>query len=237
MPNAFFQFKQFTVWHDRCAMKVGTDGVLLGAWADIANHTSFLDIGCGSGLIALMIAQRTSDLLPIHAIDIEKDAVDQTKENIIKSPFKNIICSETSLQDLVKRSTLKYDCIISNPPYFVSSLKSPQKQRTLARHSDSLSVEELISCSVGLLSERGCMSFIYPYTERDNLLRLADENKLCVSRLTKVYPTPGSNPKRLLIEFSVENKDIIADDLVVEIARHHYSNEFTQLVKDFYLKM
>jgi len=237
MPNPYFRFKQFTVYHDQCAMKVGTDGVLLGVWADIKDAHSALDIGTGSGLIALMLAQRNSQL-NIHAIDIDEDAIKQTKENISHSPFSSRITHEQiSLDNYVIKAKSKYDLITSNPPFFDNSLKSPDRQRTIARHTDSLPVEQLIQQSSKLLSDNGKLSIIYPFEYKENLFFLAKKNNLYISRITNVYPTPNSLVKRVLIELSKQECYLEENNLIIEKERHIYSDEFSALAKDFYLKL
>lgn len=236
MPNPYFRFKKFTVYHDRCAMKVGTDGVLLGAWVNVSGD-NILDIGTGTGLISLMMAQRNGKAV-IDAIDIDSDAVSQANDNIENSPFSNRINSwNASLQEFCSKVEKRYDVIVSNPPFFVQSLKSPNKERSLARHTDSLSVEDLIGLSASLLSQAGRMSFIYPFDYKVELIKLAEQYKLSVSRITNVFPTPDSVPKRILIELSKEEATPIENDLIIEKARHVYSDGFTALLKDFYLKM
>ena len=144
MSNSYFQFKQFTVWHDKCAMKVGADGVTLGAWADVSDVKSVLDIGCGSGLIALMIAQRSE--AGITAIDIDGQSIEQTKENTGNSPWSERIKTvHASLQQFAANSDVLFDLIVCNPPYFNNSLKSPSESRTMARHTDTLSYTDLIT--------------------------------------------------------------------------------------------
>lgn len=237
MPNPYFKFKQFTVYHDRCAMKVGTDGVLLGAWTDASKAHFVLDAGTGTGLIALMIAQRYSNV-NIDAIDIDTDAIAQASENIRKSPFaSHIQCTNKRLQDIEANLSKKYDVIVSNPPFFIESMKSPHQKRTLARHTDSLPAEELISTSSKLLSDRGKISVIYPADYKSTLFDLAKQNGLSISRITNVFSTPTSASKRILMELSKEEHPLIETDLLIEKERHVYSNEFTALVKDFYLKL
>ncbi|MBS5795337.1 MAG: methyltransferase [Dysgonomonas mossii] len=236
MPNPYFRFKKFTVYHDRCAMKVGTDGVLLGAWVNVSGD-NILDIGTGTGLISLMMAQRNEKAV-IDAIDIDSDAVSQAKDNVENSPFGNCINSwNASLQEFCSKAEKRYDVIVSNPPFFVQSLKSPNKERSLARHTDSLPVADLIGLSASLLSQRGRMSFIYPFDYKVELIKLAEQYKLSVSRISNVFPTPDSVPKRILIELSKEEATPIENDLIIEKARHVYSDDFTALLKDFYLKM
>lgn len=238
MSNPYFQFKQFTVYHDRCAMKVGTDGVLLGAWTDVGGVKKILDVGTGSGLISLMLAQRNKEL-EIDAIDIDCDAIIQTKENVEQSPFSSKIQSyNISLQDFANQSYEKYDLIVSNPPFFTQSLKSPEKGRILARHTDSLLMEELIAISSELLSESGKFSIIYPFDCKAFLLKCGEQNELFTSRITNVYPTRVSlEPKRVLIEFS-KSKSILKEyNLIIEESRHVYTEDFKNLLKEYYLKM
>ncbi len=236
MPNPYFRFKKFTVYHDRCAMKVGTDGVLLGAWVHVLGE-NVLDVGTGTGLISLMMAQR-NDKVAIDAIDIDGDAVSQAKDNIDNSPFGNRIkCWNASLQEFSSKVEKRYDVIVSNPPFFVQSLKSPNKERSLARHTDSLPIEDLIGLSASLLSQAGRISFIYPYDYKAELMKLAEEHNLSVSRITNVLPTLDSAPKRILLELAKEKVLPTENDLVIEKERHVYSEGFTSLLKDFYLKM
>jgi len=237
MPNPYFRFKQFTVYHDRCAMKVGTDGVLLGVWTNIRNAGTALDIGTGTGLVALMLAQRNSHIV-IDTIDIDSNAIEQATENVKQSPFSSQIrCYNITLQSFSERYTHKYDIIVSNPPYFTQSLKSPDKGRTLARHTDSLPMEELIRISSTLLTDSGRLSVIYPFEYKELLLAQAKESGLSASRITNVYPTPMAEPKRVLMELSKIETTAVENDLIIEQERHVYSEEFTALVKDFYLRL
>lgn len=236
MANKFFKFKQFTVFHDRCAMKVGTDGVLLGAWANFDNCQSVLDVGTGSGLIALMAAQRNL-FANIMAIEIDAQATLQAKENIKNSPFREKIeVLGISFRDFASSTTQKFDVIVSNPPFFVDSLPSPDSKRTDARHADSLSVSELFELSRKLLNETGKLSVIYPFSERVNIISVAEKENYYLSRETIVFPTPSALPKRILMEFSVKRTgEIDRSELTIEEKRHVYTPEFCQLTKDFYL--
>ena len=239
MPNPYFQFKQFTVWHDKCAMKVGTDAVLLGTWSSCNNAKQILDVGCGSGVISLILAQRSD--AQILAIDIDSGAVQQTIDNAAKSPFKNhISAKQCKLQDYAEmnENICSFDLIVSNPPYFISSLKCPDKQRNTARHTDTLSVYDLLNGSRRLLSDNGLLSVILPYEQRELLMETAEKTFLHLTRETKVFPTPDSAPKRIMAEFSLNKPDeIISDSLTIEIERHVYTEEYKNLTKDFYLKM
>lgn len=218
-------------------MKVGTDGVLLGAWVKIKEAKTALDVGTGTGLISLMLAQRSDSLLSIDAIDIDEGAILQTTENVEQSSFKNIRSVHSSLQDYVIDCGKHYDLIVSNPPYFSSSLHSPSGQRTLARHTDSLPMAEFMNISAHLLSPDGYLSLIFPHTEKELLIELAQNAGLFVSRITTVYPMSHLQAKRVLLEFSMIKQDIEVADLIIEKERHVYTDEFSEFVKDFYLKL
>lgn len=235
MPNPYFSFKQFTVRHDRCAMKVGTDGVLLGAWIDLNSSRRILDIGTGTGLIALMLAQRCSDAR-IIAVDIDSAAVEQAQENIQASPWKNRV--EVLQQDICTYHPHgTFDTIVSNPPYFIDSLKCPDGQRSTARHTDTLDADRLIGKVSELLSPDGSFSIILPAEQTEDLIRVADEKGLYPSRQTRVITRPGLSPKRILMEFRKISTVFQPDELVIELERHVYSEEYIALTKEFYLKM
>lgn len=233
-----FQFKQFTIHHDRCAMKVGTDGVLLGAWADVHNRQRILNVGTGTGLIALMLAQRSE--AHIHAIDIDAAACQQAQENIASSPFpQQIEVFHHALHDYSSICSTQYDLIVSNPPYFVNSLKCPNLQRNTARHTDTLSLETLLRNSHQLLAPQGSISLILPYDQKDYLNTCIEKEKLFLYKEVNVIPTIGAQPKRLLVELKSEqpSSPVISTELTIEISRHQYTEEYIHLTKAFYLKM
>lgn len=235
MPNPFFSFKQFTVYHDRCAMKVGTDGVLLGAWTDLSASRRILDIGTGTGLIALMSAQRCPEA-QITAIDIDTEAVSQARENVEASPWKNRI--GVLLQDICTyASETGFDTIVSNPPYFINSLKCTDSQRTTARHTDTLDARRLLRKVAELLTTDGRFSLILPADRTDGLLRIAQAQGLYPSRLTQVITRPGLPPKRSLVEFRKTPQCVQENEIVIELERHVYSDEYIALTRDFYQKM
>lgn len=235
MPNPFFAFKQFVIHHDRCAMKVGTDGVLLGAWTDIQHSCRILDVGTGTGLVALMLAQRCKKAR-ILAVDIDTDAVNQAQENIERSPWKDRV--EVMEQDIrVYETEDRFDTIVSNPPYFIDSLECPDSQRTIARHTNTLDAESLLERVAGLLSEDGRFSLILPADQTHGFIQAAVGKRLYLSRYTAVITRPGLLPKRALMEFRKTEGICKTDELVIELDRHVYSEDYIALTKDFYLKM
>jgi len=237
MPNPYFSFKQFTVYQDQCAMKVGIDGVLLGIWAPVDEAAHILDIGTGTGLIALMIAQRSQAI--VDAIDIEPQAVLQATVNAAHSPWsERVKVMEISLQDFAEATVQRYDLIVSNPPYFINSTKAPYENRSTARHTDSLSHEELIKNAILLLKPTGRICVILPVNEGLRCIELAIQHGLYCSSQVSVFPKPGADAKRLLLEFSLRSCEKSISSLIIETEqRHHYSQDFTRMAKDFYLKL
>ena len=215
-------------------MKVGTDGVLLGAWTDVSGVQSILDIGTGTGLIALMLAQRSPAV--IYGIEIDENAAAQAIENVNRSPWHERIKIEPiSLQTFVKNTGCCFDLIVSNPPYFNKSLKNPDVQRSVARHADSLSQEDLIAAACTLLSDTGRLSVILPAAEGEEFILRAESSRLYCSKKTKVIPRIGAPEKRLLLEFSRTKEVCWEDSLLIEKGRHDYSDEFRGLTEEYYL--
>jgi len=234
-----FQFKQFTVNQDRCAMKVGTDGVLLGAWCPIANNPfSVLDIGAGTGIISLMLAQR-SNAVQIDSIEIDDDAYEQCVENFENSPWSDrLFCFHAGLDEFMEEPEDEYDLIISNPPFYSEDYKSDNEQRDLARFQDALPFEDLIEAANVLLSENGIFAVIIPFKEEEKFIDLCAEVELFPVKVTRVKGTPTSEIKRSLLAFKrYELSVLTADELIIETARHQYTEDYITLTKDFYLKM
>ena len=234
-----FQFKQFSVEQDRTAMKIGTDGVLLGAWTSIENNPfSILDIGTGTGIIALMLAQRSS-AEQIDALEIDEDAYEQATDNFENSPWNDrLFCFHAGLDEFVEEPEDEYDLIVSNPPFYGEDYKSSNDQRDLARFQDAMPFEDLIEAAALLLSENGIFSVIIPFKEESTFLALANEYELFPLQLTRVKGTPTSEIKRSLLAFSRnEITNFPIDELIIETARHIYTPEYIALTKDFYLKM
>ncbi|MBR2487003.1 MAG: methyltransferase [Paludibacteraceae bacterium] len=263
MSSPNFRFKHFTVWHDRCAMKVGTDGVLLGAWCSlpIANNQSpianppyrVLDIGTGSGLIALMLAQRLSSPSPIanspspiahiDAIDIDADAVAQAADNFAQSPWQQILhVHHSTLQDWQTTSkgqdaaNMVYDVIVSNPPYFQDSLKNPDNQRATARHTDTLSYADLITHAARLLSDNGKLALILPIEAESTILSIANSHNLYPTRITYIHSKPNKPAKRILITFERNSsREPQTNTFYIESECAPRSQEYQELTRDFYL--
>jgi tRNA1Val (adenine37-N6)-methyltransferase len=230
-----FEFKQFTINQSRCAMKVGTDAVLLGAWIQIEGAESILDIGTGTGVIALMMAQKGTAM--ITAIDIDASACEQSKENISNSPWPDRIkVLNKSLQQFTINNQHKFDLIVSNPPYFVDAYKSLEEARNQARHADQLPFNEFINCAKLLLHEKGKICVILPTRESIKFRELAAANQLYLTRIMHIKTTEYKDEKRQMLQFELINKKLVDETLVIEQdERHNYSKEYKELTKDFYL--
>lgn len=235
MSNPSFKFKQFTVFHDKCAMKVGTDGVLLGAWSPVENVHRILDVGTGTGLIALQLAQRNAQA-KIVAVEIDSAAAEQAAENVARSPWGDRITVECI--DFRNYSpTDKFDLIVSNPPYFVDALRCPDEQRRTARHTDSLNYELLFRHSAHLLWEQGVVSIIIPVEVERAVMDAAWKYKLFPMRRLQVFTKPGKPCRRILLTFGFQETKCIEETLCIEAGQNEYSAEYMALTKDFYLKM
>lgn len=233
-----FKFKEFSVNQDRCAMKIGTDGVLLGAWTSVdKNPFSVLDIGSGTGVLALMIAQR-SYAENIEAVEIDADAYEQCSENFENSPWADrLFCYHASLLEFVEEVEEKFDLIICNPPFYSEDYKTTDKSRDLARFNDAMPFEHLIYAVSNLLSKSGIFSVVIPYKEETNLIGLAHASDLYPQRILHVKGHTNATIKRSLIEFSFIKKEPKISELIIETSRHQYTEDYINLTKDFYLKM
>lgn len=236
MGNSWFKFKQFTIEQQGAAMKVGTDGVLVGAWSFIPASGSVLDIGSGTGIIALMAAQRSVNA-EIDAIEIEESAYYQCKDNFANSPWSNrcnaIHCSvfEYSPQKL-------YNAIICNPPFFVKSLKNPNKQRETARHCNKdFNHKHLLDYVIKhLLAPDGLFSLILPVEEAKDLIAYAQSKNIGINRIAYIHSFPDKPAIRYLIEFSNDNKTEISESTITLYQNINVrSAEYSELMKDFYL--
>lgn len=234
-----FQFKQFSIQQDRCAMKVGTDGVLLGAWCPIDNHPySVLDIGAGTGILSLMLAQR-SNAEQIDAIEIDENAYEQCVENFESSPWGDrLFCFHAGLDEFVDEPEEQYDIITSNPPFYSEDYKTENEQRDWARFQDAMPFEDLVEAADLLLSENGIFAVIIPHKEEERFISLCADVDLFPVKVTRVKGTHTTPIIRSLLAFKrYELSVLTADELIIETARHQYTEAYIALTKDFYLKL
>ena len=251
MPNDFFSFKQFTIHQDRCAMKVGTDGVLLGVLSPIDagyvlssekenSEYKILDIGTGTGLVAIMLAQRTEGKAKISAVEIDAEAALQARENASNTPWQ-IDVYNNSIQDFAHECQEKFDLIVSNPPFFINSLKASDKNRNTARHTDTLSFEDLVGSAEKLLADEGRFTVIIPCSSENDFIEISKGSNLFAESIIRVLPKVGKEAKRGVITFvrdaDKNNCNTNVTELVIETeSRHCYTEEFKRLTADFYLK-
>ena len=237
--NRKMVFKQFTVLDDRCAMKIGTDGVVLGVVANHANPAKILDIGTGSGIVALMLAQRFPDS-NVTAIEIEPEAFSQACENIKESPFE-ISCFHESFQDYTLRDELKFDLIVANPPFFDGTSKSPYEARNMARHDDYLKLKEIFSGAEKLLEQGGRLVVVWPVEREDELNERLSESSLNLVEVYDILPTVNHKPVRLIVSLMPENKsgeETTRTQIILENGEGDYRKftpEYISLMKDFFL--
>lgn len=220
-------------------MKIGTDGVLLGAWTSLTgNPGNILDIGSGTGIIALQMAQR-SNAQTIDAIEIDENAYEQCVENFENAPWADrLFCYHASIQEFASEIEETYDLIISNPPFYTDDYRSNDQARDRARFTDTLPFEHLIVCAAHLLSDEGIFAIIIPKKEEAHITFLAEKSGLYTHRVCHVQGNPNSEAKRSLMEFGFQKKnDIAIESLIIETDRHNFTDSYKALVSDFYLKM
>ncbi len=233
-----FKFKQFTIEQDRCAMKIGTDGVLLGAWAPIHDTVnSILDIGTGTGIIALMAAQRSNAEI-IDALEIDTEAYEQAVNNFEASPWGDrLFCYHASFQEFFEEIEDRYELLISNPPFYAEDYKTSDTQRDVARFQDALPLEHLFIGASKLLSQQGKLAIILPFKEEEKSVGLAKQLNLYPEKITRVKGNATSAVKRSLLLFGFDKAKFQIDELIIENSRHDYTQDYMNLTQDFYLKM
>ncbi|VAW14335.1 tRNA(1)(Val) (adenine(37)-N(6))-methyltransferase [hydrothermal vent metagenome] len=233
-----FHFKQFTVHQDRCAMKIGTDGVLLGAWASLqTGPESILDIGAGTGVIALMLAQRSA-AKTIDAIELDEAAYQQCFENFeISSWADRLFCYHAGLDEFVAEIEEPYDLIVSNPPFYSEAVASGNHARDTARQNRSLPFEELLDGVSKLLSTDGLFATIIPFKEEEAFARSASKLGLYLNHRMWVRGNPSSEIKRSLLQFGPKRTSVAESELTIEVKRGECTLEYQELTKAFYLKM
>jgi tRNA1Val (adenine37-N6)-methyltransferase len=231
-----FHFKKFSIDDSKAAMKIGTDAVLLGAWVHCEKESRILDIGTGSGILALMMAQRNQNT-SIDAVEIEQDAAALADQNIVLSPWSNQIqVFNTPIQSFSEETSNKYSLIICNPPFFTDSLKAPDNKRNLARHNDNLPVAELLACTNQLLTNKGKASFIIPVEAHEYWKQEAAKNNLFPLNQAFVSSSPLHEPHRVMITFSHEKVTLTNSSRInIYESKSVYSKVYQELTKDFYL--
>ena len=235
MPNTYFRFKQFVIEQEKCAMKVGTDGVLLGAWAQLPDEGRILDLGTGTGLVALMAAQRChADIL---AVDISSEACEQADDNVEASPWKErITVLHADVKEMGEEYKGQFDCIVSNPPYFKEGVKCPGQLRNTARHTDDLDFRQLAMASSALLKENGTLSVVLPANVAQDFIAESSAQKLQLLRQTWIHTKPGAQPKRVLMEFTkAKSAATEVTHMTIHEADHSFSESYKALTCDFYL--
>jgi tRNA1Val (adenine37-N6)-methyltransferase len=236
MSNDSFEFKKFKIKQDKCAMRVSTDAVLLGAWVVPNGSAQILDIGTGTGVIALMLAQKSN--AKITAIDIDKNSTEQAALNIAESIYKDtVVVRHLSFQELVKTCDFKFNLIVTNPPYFIDSLKSSTDTRTIARHNHSLSFDDLISGVKKLLDEKGKFCLILPKNEAIIFREKAESKGLYLSKLLRIRTRKErDSEKRHLMQFEFKESEFSESTLVIEEDSHrNYTSEYKELTRDYYI--
>jgi tRNA1Val (adenine37-N6)-methyltransferase len=235
MANNYFSFKEFTIFQDKSAFKVGTDGVLLGALAEVYGKKRILDIGAGTGLISVMLAQRSD--AEIVALEPDPESYRQANENVkICAWNERISVFNTNLQSFTK-DTGKFDLIVTNPPYFTDSLKNPDTRKSAARHNDTLTTVEILEGVSRLLEDGGLFQLIMPYVEGNIFTADAQKYGLYCNSIIKIRPLPTSDIRRLVMTFSLQRIKVTERFLTIEHGRRHeFTEEYKSLTKDFYLK-
>ncbi len=239
MSSDIFKFKQFQVDQEQCSMKIGTDGVLLGAWVNTENVTSVLDIGTGSGVIALMVAQRAQQAT-VSAVEIDEKSFLQAKQNMEDSPWSDRMDLQNEpIQDYTKATDKTFDLIVCNPPFFSGGTFSKDQERNNVRHTIKLPNGDLLRCANKLMNKTGRFSVILPFIEGLRFKEMAETYGLYTRRVTSVIGKVGKPVERLLIEFCKEKCELVQEDeLVIQVGgRDEYSEEYINLTRDFYLKM
>ncbi|MEN0005623.1 MAG: methyltransferase [Bacteroidota bacterium] len=233
-----FQFKQFTIEQDQCPMKVGTDGVLLGAWAEVAGAKKALDVGTGTGLIAIMLGQRTEEL-HIAAVEIDEKACEQAKANMAKVPWSDRLeVLNQPIQEYARSSSETYDLVVSNPPFFTGGTFSVKEDRNSVRHTVKLPHGDLLIAVRKLLAPAGKFAVILPYIEGLRFIELATTYNLHLTKKMEVRPKVDKGVERLLLQFERSPKAVVEESLVIQkAARNDWTADYIRLTGDFYLKM
>ncbi len=238
MSTKPFKFKQFAIEQEQCTMKVGTDGVLLGAWVNINEAQTILDIGTGTGVIAIMAAQRNASAM-VSAVEIEEASFLEAKSNMEKSPFKDRLGVEhCSIQDFAKATFDEFDVIVCNPPFFSGGTLSDNLDRNAVRHTIKMPTGDLLNCSRRLLSKQGRLAVVLPYIEGLRFKEQATQYGFYCTKQTNVRSKKDKPVERLLLQFEKQDHDFVEDELIIQLEkRNDYTKDYIALTKDFYLNM
>ncbi|MFN8366810.1 MAG: methyltransferase [Candidatus Kapaibacterium sp.] len=234
MANTFFQFKQFRIEQRANAMKVCTDACLFGAWVDVHGAKSILDIGTGTGVLALMIAQRSS--ADITGVELMPDSAQEAKQNVMASKWTkhiDVVCER--IQDFTQHTNVQYEHIVCNPPFFKNSVRSQHTTRRVAHHDDELSFGELVHCVKQLLTTNGVFAVLIPTLAVDEFMQLAEEKMLFPKRVLHIADAPNKKPTRSCIEFTYTTVDVEMGTLCVKDNDGSYTEEFIELLEPYYL--
>lgn len=235
MPNNYFQFKQFRIIQEKSAMKVGTDGVLLGAYANASNAKNILDIGSGTGLISLMLAQKNPNAT-IFGIELDHDAYKESLLNIKESPWNNISIIHTDF--FAYKTNIKFDLIVSNPPFFKNSFLSGKESKDKARHCIQFDIYKFFAKSKKLLTSKGRITIIYPSESISLIETILQSLNLFITHIVCIKPTPKKQAKRIILEITSKPEKINIQEFIIEkYGRHKYSEEYINLTKDYYLSL
>jgi tRNA1Val (adenine37-N6)-methyltransferase len=232
-----FHLKPFSLQHHRSTMKVGTDAMILGVWANVEKVSYALDIGTGCGIISLLIASRSN--AKITAIDIDNESINEANENFQNSPYSDRLQAVLAdLNNFSINSNTKFDLIVSNPPFFVNDLRSMDEKRKMARHSDNLSYSQLCEGVNHLISSNGKFCIVLPYEESRQFVEIAKKNALFQSKQFVIFPREGMLPNRINFEFSKnQGEKIITEKFTIRNLNDTFTSQYIDLLKDYYLNL
>lgn len=236
MAERLFRFKEFEIAQEKCAMKINTDGVLLGAWVAAEGKQRILDIGMGSGVIAMMLAQRSEDS-KIVGVEIDQDSYEEAKQNMQGCSWEDrLIPVHASIQDFTFETDDTFDLIVSNPPFFTGGTLSATQEKTVVRHSVKLPHGELLRSAYSLLDKDGDFAVVLPHIEGLRFIEMAEQCRFYCTKITEVFSFPDRPVERLLLNFRKEEADRVEDKLVIRSTQSEYTAEYKDLTKNFYLK-
>ena len=237
MPNCIFQFKEFAVWSHIGGFKVGTDAVLMGAWTGISDNQSVLDVGTGTGVISLMIAQRANTSLT--AVELDRNAATQAKFNFQRSKFGRLTVVNSSVQDFSATTTKQFDHIVCNPPFFQFSSKPNSETLQKAKHTDTLCPSDVLKSSSKMISESGKVSIVIPYKDEQEWLSIGNSMEFYPTRKLLLRPAPEFDIKRVLVEFGRVDASCEVNEIIVEEGERNnrsYTTEFQKMMKDYFIR-